>query len=178
VFDPTRKEKKTMRRRIALLAAATAAVALGTGSAAADGPQIITQTLPFAGPYGLACDGVPIIANGAVTRRLENFYDGGSLVLQRRHVEFEGRLSLATTGLSVPYSGHSTVTTDFVARTATIDGQQAKVVLPGQGSLFQNSGRVVLDLSHGFPPLVVDESGPHDNYDPSGAAALCAALGG
>jgi hypothetical protein len=151
--------------------------ALTVAGVSAGGPQIQTQTLNAADvPWGPTCGGEAILASYTVTRRVENFFDGSALVLQRRHVTGAGTVTLPSTGRSLPYEFDFTVTTDFITQASTITGQQAHVIVPGDGAVFLNSGRAVLDASQ-FPPPLVAEAGPHGYFDPDGTDAVCAALG-
>jgi hypothetical protein len=167
-----------MSKRLAMLATpALAALAFAAG-ASADGPVIQTQTLSASNvPWGPRCGSEVILASFTVTRRNENFFDGSTLVLQRRHVEGAGTIMLPSTGRSLPYEVDFTFTIDFAAQTGTITGQQAHVVIPGGGGVvFRNSGRLVEDVSQ-FPPPFLDEAGQHDYFDPGGVDQVCAALG-
>jgi hypothetical protein len=157
---------------------AVALAALAVASAApADGPVITTNTLSATNtPLGPRCGAEAILASFTVTRRIQSFFDGAQLVLQRRHATFDGTIMLPSTGVTLPYEGDFTVTTDFVSRTSTVIGLQAHVVLPGSGIVLQNTGRLEEDVST-FPPAILDEAGPHDYFDPGGTEAVCAALG-
>lgn len=166
-----------MFNRLAALLAVALAVLAVTSAASADAPVITTQTASASNvPWGPRCGSEPILASFTVTRRIESFYDGGQLVLQQRHVAGEGTIKLPSTGVTLPYEVHFTITTDVGSHTSTITGQQAHVILPGGGVVFQNSGRLVQDVAT-FPPSILDEAGPHDYFDPGGTAEVCAALG-
>ena len=159
------------------VASVSAALAL-VGAAAADGPVIQTSTLSATNvPWGPTCGDEPIMASFVADRRIESFYNGSTLVLQRRHVRGDGTITLPSTGATLPYEFDFTFTLDFVAQTGTITGQQAHVILPsGGGVVFRNSGRIVEDVSQ-FPPPFLFEAGLHDYFDPGGRDAVCAALG-
>jgi hypothetical protein len=156
---------------------ALAALALAAG-ASAGGPVIQTQIVTAVNvPWGPSCGAEPILASFTATRRNESFYDGSTLVLQRRHVTGDGTITLASTGASLPYEVDFTITFDFAAQTATITGQQAHVIVPdGGGVIFRNSGLLIEDVSQ-FPPPFIDQAGPHDYFDPGGADLVCSALG-
>src|SRR5262245_5588753 len=160
-----------------VIALGSAALALAA-SAAADGPVI--QTVPLIAtnvPWGPTCGAEPIIATFSATARIESFFDGTTLVLQRRHVRGHGTITLRSTGVTLPYEFAFTFTRDLVALTGTITGQQAHVIVPGgNGVVFRNSGRLVEDISQ-FPPPFLDEAGQHDYFDPGGRDRVCAALG-
>ena len=160
-----------------LIASVSAALAFAA-SAAADGPVIVTQPLNATNvPLGPTCGAEPIMQSYTGSRRVESFYDGPTLVRQRRHVRFEGTITLPSTGVTLPYEFDFTFTRDLVAMTGTITGQQAHVIIPGGGGVvFRNSGLLVEDISQ-FPPPFLDEAGQHDYFDPGGRDAVCAALG-
>ena len=46
----------------------------------------------------------------------------------------------------------------------------------GGGMVFQNSSRLVQDIST-LPPAILDEAAPHDYFDHDGTERVCAALG-
>jgi len=158
--------------------ALAAAITVGASATAhAQGPVIHTQELNATGPWGPRCGGEAIIAHFTGSRRIEDFFDGATLVLERRHVTGDGTVMLPSTGKSLPYDFDFTLTLDFTAKTGIITGQQAHVVLPGGGGvIFRNSGRLLEDTTS-FPPPITGESGQHDYFDPGGMDAVCAALG-
>jgi hypothetical protein len=167
-----------MAKALAALAGLAAAALVVAAAASADGPVI--QTLPLNASnvrWGPTCGAEPILASFAGTARVESFFDGSTLVLQRRHVRGDGTITLRSTGVTLPYEFDFTFTRDLVSLTGTITGQQAHVILPdGGGVVFRNSGRLVEDISQ-FPPPILDESGQHDYFDPGGRDVVCAALG-
>jgi hypothetical protein len=160
-----------------LIASVSAALALAA-SAAADGPVIVTQPLNATNvPLGPTCGAEPIMQSFTGSRRVESFYDGSTLVLQRRHIRGDGTITLPSTGATLPYEFDFTFTLDFLAQTGTITGQQAHVIIPGGGGVvLRNSGRIVEDVSQ-FPPPFLFEAGLHDYFDPGGLDEICAALG-
>jgi hypothetical protein len=162
---------------ILLIAGVTAVLAFAAAGAA-DGPVIVTQPRNATNvPLGPTCGGEPIMQSYTGSRRVESFYDGSTLVLQRRHVTFEGTITLISTGVSLPQAGDFTFTLDFAAQTGTITGQQAHVIIPGgDGVVLRNSGLLVEDVSQ-FPPPFLHEAGQHDFFDPGGLDEVCAALG-
>jgi hypothetical protein len=160
-----------------LLIAISAALGLA-GAAAADGPVIVTQQLSATNvPLGPSCGAEPIMQSYTGTRRVESFFDGQTLALQRRHVRARGTITLASTGVSLQQEADFTFTLDFAAQTGTITGQQAHVIIPGGGGVvLRNSGLLVEDISQ-FPPPFLQEAGQHDFFDPGGLDEVCAALG-
>jgi hypothetical protein len=161
-------------RKIALIAGLATVALVAAAAARADGPVITTPTVTGT-TLGPTCGSETTIANFTATRRIESFYDGSLLVLQRRHNDGSGTFTLRSTGGSVPYDFHTTLTLDFQAQTATLTGHLA-VVIPGTGVLYRDAGRAVQDISQ-FPPAILSEAGPHGLLDPGATDALCAALG-
>jgi hypothetical protein len=165
--------------KLPTLAIASVSAALAfAASAAADGPVIVTQPLNATNvPLGPTCGAEPIMQSFTGSRRVESFYDGSTLVLQRRHVRGNGTITLRSTGATLPYEFDLTFTLDFLAQTGTVTGQQAHVIIPGGGGVvLRNSGRIVEDVSQ-FPPPFLFEAGLHDYFDPGGLDEICAALG-
>lgn len=161
-------------RRLVLIAALATLALVAAVAARADAPVITTQTVTGTSP-GPSCGSETTVANFTATRRIESFYDSSVLVLQRRHNNGSGTFTLRSTGTSVPYEFHTTLTIDFQAQTATVTGHLA-VVIPGTGVLYRDAGRLVQDISQ-FPPAILGEAGPHGLIDPGATDALCAALG-
>jgi hypothetical protein len=161
-------------RKLALIAALATLALVAAAAARADAPVITTQTVTGT-TLGPSCGSETTIANFTATRRVESFYDGSVLVLQRRYNNGSGTFTLPSTGVSVPYEFHTTLTIDFPSQTATITGHLA-VVIPGEGVLYRDAGRLVQDISQ-FPPAILSEAGPHGLLDPGATDTLCAALG-
>ncbi len=161
-------------RKLALVATLATVALIAAAAARADGPVITTQTV-IGASLGPSCGSETTIANFTATRRVESFYDGSALVLQRRHNDGSGTFTLPSTGVSLPYEFHTMLTIDFPSRTATVTGHLA-VVIPGMGVLYRDAGRLVQDISQ-FPPEILSEAGPHGLIDPGAKNALCAALG-
>ena len=66
--------------------------------------------------------------------------------------------------------------TDWVDNTLAVIGSGFRVTLPGQGVIFIDAGRVILDFSSD-PPVVTFAAGQTD-YFSANSAKLCAALAG
>jgi hypothetical protein len=161
-------------RKLALVAAFAALALVAASAARADGPVITTLTVTGTS-LGPSCGSETTIANFTVDRRIESFYDGSALVLQRRHNNGSGTFTLPSTGISVPYEFHTTIAIDFQSQTATVTGHLA-VVIPGTGVLYRDAGRLVQDITQ-FPPAILSEAGPHGLLDPGATDTVCAALG-
>lgn len=137
-----------------------------------------TFATPFPVPYGVTCDGFSVRVNLRGERRITAFYDAsGALERRIRHATFEGTLSNSVTGATVPHEGHFTIVDDISAGTTTITGMLSGTVLPGDGLIWRNIGRISMSLANG---VVLFEAGEHGTWDvlgdPDVAAELCAAL--
>ena len=133
---------------------------------------------PFPVPYGVACVGFSVKVDLSGERRITAFYDAsGTLDRRIRHGTFSGTLSNGATGATVPHEGHFTIVDDFSARTSTITGMLSRTVLPKEGVIWRNIGRIVLSIPEGN---VLFEAGEHGTWavidDPAFAAKLCSAL--
>jgi hypothetical protein len=127
----------------------------------------------------VVCDGFTINFTFSSVARIKAVYDAaGNLVKEVAHIGFDGTLLNATdASKTVPYAGHWTRTRDFLAQTETITGLHQHVVLPGQGLVSVNVGRLVLDLD---PAVLTPEfvAGQWDAFPgvPMDTQALCQAL--
>jgi len=195
----TSTRRGSARVRIAIIAAIVAAVAVPSVALAATltpappaGARCVTSdagtrcfwtdtafATPGAVPYGVTCAGAPVLVSLSGERRFMYVYDeAGSLVRRVRHVTFSGTLSSAITGASVPHVGHFTVIDDYLAGTSTITGMLSRTVVPGEGVIWRNVGRIVVAMNGG---TVLAEAGDHDTWavlagDLSASGSLCAAL--
>lgn len=134
---------------------------------------------PFPVPYGVTCDGFTVKVHLSGERRVTAFYDdSGALDRKIRHGTFSGTLRNSVTGASVPHEGHFTIVDDFGDGTSTITGMLSRTVLPHEGVIWRNIGRVVVSLQTG---ALLFEAGEHGTWDvvgdPDVAARLCEALG-
>ncbi len=134
---------------------------------------------PFPVPYRVTCDGFAVLVDLSGERRITAFYDAsGTLERRIRHATFSGTLSNSVTGATVPHQGHFTAVDDLGAGTSAITGRLSRTVLPGEGVVWRNIGRVVLSSANG---AVLFEAGEHGTWavltDPSAAEELCTALG-
>ena len=134
---------------------------------------------PFPVPYGVSCGAFSVRVNLAGDRNVTAFYDAsGALERRIRHSSYTGRLINSATGTSVPHVGHFTIHDDLTAGTSTITGMLSRTVLPGEGLVWRNIGRIVTSLATG---AVLFEAGEHGTWDvitdSNVSAELCAALG-
>ena len=134
---------------------------------------------PIPLPYGPTCGGLPVLFFFTGDRSWTTWYDeNGTLVRRVRHASYEGTLSIAATGASVPHAGHFTLHEDFLAGTSTVTGLVSRSVVVGDGVIWRHVGRRVVSLATGAP---LSQAGDFDLFallagDPTVAAELCAAL--
>lgn len=107
------------------------------------------------------------------------FYDeSGNLDRRIRHSSYQGVLVNSVSGATVPHVGRFTIVDDLEAQTTTITGALSHTVIPGEGLVWRNIGRIVISTANG---AVLFEAGEHGTWDvlndPAIAAELCAALG-
>jgi hypothetical protein len=127
----------------------------------------------------VVCDGFTISYTFTALARYRASYGAeGNLVEEAVHIGFTGTLMNSTDpSKMVPYEGHWTRTTDLIAMTETITGIHQRVILPGQGLVSANIGRIVFDLNSTSPsPEFV--AGQWDAFPgvEMNTAALCQAL--
>ncbi len=162
---------KTLRTFVwALAVAVVTALSIIPAQAADSGPVVFEVHLVRHGVFdNCGSFAVNFVAN--VDAHYEQFFnDSGQLVLERRHVQFTGTLTNATTGASLPYEGNFTRTFDVAASTVTLIGERRKTEVSGQGVLAMSAGRLVIDTKTG---TIVSESG---RTDESYHAAICSLL--
>lgn len=128
----------------------------GPAPVAASGPVIFDVHLTRHGLYE-NCGSFNVTFVADINAHFEQFFnDSGQLVLERRHVQFTGALTNATTGASLPYEGNFIATRDVAANTLTNDGVFRKTEVPGEGVLAIAAGRTVLNAT---TFAVISESG-------------------
>ncbi len=129
---------------------------------------------------GVVCDGFTIDFSFSAAGRAIQVYDAsGNATQETRHVSFAGTLMNSTApAKSVPYEGHWNRTLDFQANTLVFTGLNMQVVLPGQGEIAKNVGRIVLDLDLAVGEDVLFSAGQWDAFgEPTmNTQQLCAAL--
>lgn len=166
-----------MRRFITLAVSLVAALAV-TGTAAADKPTIFTEppfTVSEPSPnfsctgYGYGFD---TLATFTVERRFIQFFEGGALVKEIRHVKFDGTLYRADDlTKTIPYAGNWT-RTYLVAEGLVINTGLMRYSHPnGSGMVTLDPGRTVFTWPP--PPSVLSDTGP---TGPEWERAVCAYL--
>src|SRR5690349_8940470 len=115
--------------------AAVAAFSIVPAQAADSGPVVFEVHLARTGVYA-SCDSFAVKFVANIDAHYEQFFnDSRQLVLERRHVQFTGTLTNATTGASLPYEGNFTRTFDVASGTVTLIGERRKTEVSGQGVL-------------------------------------------
>ncbi len=163
---------KTLRTFVwAVGVAVVAALSTIPAQAADSGPVVFDVNLVRHGVFA-SCGSFAVNFVASIDARYEQFFnDSGQLVLERRHVQFTGTLTNATTGATLPYEGNFTRTFDVAASTVTLVGERRKTEVSGQGVLAIAAGRLVINTRTG---AIVSESG---RTDESYNAAICSLLG-
>jgi hypothetical protein len=162
------------------------AVAIGAlvmvAGAVAGKPDIVT--FPPVELVGLSqhdCDDYELLLSGTLERRSRFTLDeAGQDVAERRQVKITGTIYNASDPTkAAPYLRSIQIDWNFVTGERAIIGA-TRVVLPGEGIVFQNGGIRIedwtdVDFETIFPTLLF-QGGPADAFDPEGWDRLCAAL--
>ena len=169
-----------MRKRLTLAALATAL--LIPAAASAGRPDIVD--FPPAELEGVAqhdCGDYELLLSGTLERRSRYTLDEtGQDVAERRHVKIAGTIfNSSDPAKAASYVRSIQIDFDYVTGERAIIGT-TRVVLPGDGVLFQNSGIRIedwagVDFETVFPSLLF-QGGPFDGFEPDGWDRLCAAL--
>ena len=90
------------------------------------------------------------------------------------HFEFPNDIYYNSTSPDISFTGKAVQNTqfDFVDNQLAISGLQFKLTIPGQGVVFHEVGRIIIDFNI---PDVIFQAGPADFSD-GNTAGLCAAL--
>lgn len=162
---------KTLRTFVwAVGVAVITALSFVPAQAADSGPVVFDVHLVRNGVFA-SCGSFAVNFVANIDAHYEQFFnDSGQLALERRHVQFTGALTNATTGATLPYEGNFSRTFDVAASTVTLVGERRKTEVTGQGVLAIAAGRLVIDIKTG---TIVSESGRTDEgYN----AAICSLL--
>jgi hypothetical protein len=123
-------------------------------------------------PY-VTCSGFNVIGNFSVERDDMTFFDSsGTPIKMVIHAHFVGTLTNSVTGKSLSDDGSRIITFDLTNNTITNTGLNLKVVVPGQGIIVIDAGRIVRDAAGN----VTFEAGPHDFFNNALQGPLCLAL--
>jgi hypothetical protein len=160
-----------------LVAAAFALLTLPVAVSAA--PPVVETfhdegSFAFAGPCP---NGVTLVGTFTEDVRVTTFFDeAGTPVRAQITVNAVGVVTNPETGESVKNPSHQTIIVDLVEGTEAQVGLIFKATVPGEGVVFHDVGRVVVDAAGN----VIFEAGPHDVLNTAGDHAVranfCAAL--
>lgn len=157
-----------------------------TGSGAICTAQVAET--PDQEPTGIICgtsqNPVELLLTGTDTFSLTRYYNQAANLTRRVHIErLDGTILNPATGLTATATTSATIidTLAVPGNLDTVTTQQTgpfKVILPGNGVLLLDTGRVIFDaegnvLSHNGHLALFD----YFNGNPEAAAKLCAALG-
>ena len=167
-------------RRATLTLALIASAAAGPiAVAAADGERIVRFTSTD-GPFFNVFEPCGALESVTVTVRGMDIFDaGGSFIRSRTHF-FYNSVVTGPTGTSIALDAHQNQKLT-AAGVLTLTGQGANVRAPGIGVLYQDVGRLVVDVSGPFPGETLFASAKavsFEAFDPDKlGAAICAAVG-
>jgi hypothetical protein len=163
---------KTLRTLVwAVGLAVASALSVVPAQAADSGPVVFDVHLVRSGLFA-SCGSFSATFVSSIDAHYEQYFnDSGQLVLERRHVQFTGTLTNATTGANLPYEGNFIRTFDVGAGTVSLIGERRKIEISGQGVLAIAAGRLVIDTRTGS---LLSESGQTDE---DFTAAMCSLLG-
>ena len=175
---------KGITRRVRVFVVATlvsaslvAAGSFGAATAAANSVVHFRQTeAPFTTVWGScgAIETVTITVHGTAF-----FDDNGTWVRTLRHFFYDSVVT-GPSGESISLDGHQNLQIT-AAGVLTLTGQGANVRAPGLGLLYQDVGRLVVDVTVPFPGETLFASAhavSFEPFDPDAlGAAICAAVG-
>jgi hypothetical protein len=121
----------------------------------------------------VTCSGFNVIGDFSVERHDVTFFDSsGTPIKMVIHAHFVGTLTNSVTGKSLSDDGSRIITFDLLNTTVTNTGLNLKVVVPGQGIIVIDVGRIVRDAAGN----ITFEAGPHDFVNTALQGPLCSAL--
>jgi hypothetical protein len=121
----------------------------------------------------VTCSGFNVIGDFTVEREDMTFFNSsGTPIEMVIHAHFVGTLTNSITGKSLSDDGSRIITFDLLNNTVTNTGLNLKVVVPGQGIIVIDAGRIVRDAAGN----ITFEAGPHDFVNNALQGPLCAAL--
>jgi hypothetical protein len=173
----TRRGRAVVLATVAL-AALMAAGSLGVATAAAESG--VVQFRDSAGPFTNVWGSCGAIETVTVTVHGTVFFDeNGAWVRTLEHAFYDSVVT-GPTGKSISFDGHQNA--EFTASgITTLTGQGANVRAPGLGVLYQDVGRLVVDVTGPFPGktlFVSAKAVSFEAFDPDKlGTAICAAVG-
>ena len=172
----------TMLRCITtFVAVAVGALAMVAGAAAGKPDIVNYPPVELVGLFQHDCGDYELLLNGTLERRSRFTLDeAGQDVAERRQVKITGTIYNASDPTkAAPYLRSIQIDFNFVTGERAIIGT-TRVVLPGEGIVFQNGGIRIedwtdVDFETVFPALLF-QGGPADAFDADGWNRLCSAL--
>jgi hypothetical protein len=138
-------------------------------SAFATSPEFITRQIDETSEFG-TCDGFSVIEHLEGTIKASFQYDqDGNFRMRIARFALSHTFTNSVTGASL-FTPDVGIDQEFTTHFAVI-GLVGRIVVPGQGLVFVNLGRLVYDNTG----EVIFEAGPHDNFDDL-LPVLCSAL--
>jgi len=165
--------------KVIAVAGLVAVGSLAVGSAAA-GTDRVVQYRDTAGPFTNVWGSCDAIETVTVTVRGTAYFDGnGDWVRTIEHFAYDSELS--GPGGTIPFDAHQNLEIT-AAGILTLTGQGPNVRAPGRGVLYQDVGRLVVDVTVPFPGDTLFASAKTVSFEASDpdklGAAICEALAG
>jgi hypothetical protein len=180
-IDRIRPRRTTMSRKAKGVAVAVALIASVAGpiSVAPAGGERVVRFGFTEGPFTNVFAPCGATESVTVTVRGADVFDaGGTFIRSRAHFSYDSVVT-GPTGTSIALDAHQNQKVT-AAGVLTLTGQGANVRAPGMGLLYQDVGRLVVDVSGPFPGQTMFASAKavsFEAFDPDAlAAAICAAV--
>jgi hypothetical protein len=163
-------------KKLAVLIAGCVLPIVGTMGPASAADNVTRETLSFPAEAVATCEGGVQVGLGFdIVRNVHDYSDStGTVVLERRNVNFIGIFSVMGTDRTYTFQGARIVTLDFVTGTFTSVGNYRTVTQPGTGIVFHAAGREMFDENFDL----VFSSGPkYDEASPAAQSDICGLFG-
>ncbi len=161
----------------AFLVGIIAVIAFGTVSTVLAVPPLKVNFGPmdFVGFFVTDCGDFDVLLDFTEQGHfIVHFDQDGNDVKVNQHLEFPNDVYYNSANPGISFTGNAVQNTQFdvVDNQLAISGLQFKLTIPGQGVVFHQVGRIIIDFTI---PDVIFQAGPAD-FDEGNVAALCAAL--
>ena len=163
-------------KRLAVLIAGCVLPIVATVGPASAADNLTRQTLTFPAEAVATCEGGVQVGLGFdIVRNVHEYTDStGTVIGEKRNVNFIGIFSLMGTDRTYTFQGARIVTENFVTGTFTSVGNYRTVTQPGVGVVFHAAGREMFDEN--FDLLF--SSGPkYDEASPDAQSDICGLFG-
>lgn len=163
-------------KRFAVLVAGCALTFVGAMAPASAADNVTRETLSFPAEAVATCEGGVQIGLGFdIVRNVHDYSDSsGTIVRERRNVNFIGIFSVMGTDQTYTFQGARIVTQDFVTGTFTSVGNYRTVTQPGTGIVFHAAGREMFDENF---DLVFSAGPKYDEASPAAQSDICGLFG-